>query len=134
MLERIDELMQQGTDFAFETTLATKSHASRIKCAKKQGYLVTLLFFWLRDVKLAEERVKIRVSEGGHNIPQAIIQRRYLAGIRNFFNIYLPVCDNIILLDNSGNTPNFVMQQVAGEPPIILDPDLYRQIKLTANE
>ncbi|HEY0299061.1 MAG TPA: zeta toxin family protein [Arachidicoccus sp.] len=71
MLDRIDELIKQEVDFAFETTLATRTHATRLKKARKQEYLVTLLFFWLRDVELANERVRIRVSEGGHNIPEA---------------------------------------------------------------
>ena len=133
MLSRIDELISQGVDFAFETTLATKSHVTRLEKAQKKGYLVTLLFFWLKDVELAKERVHIRINEGGHSIPEATIIRRYYAGIRNFFGIYLPVCDNVMLLDNSNNTPTFVMQQIKGEAPLILESDVYRQIKLSAN-
>lgn len=133
MLDRIDVLISQGVDFSFETTLASKSHLTRIEKAQKKGYLVTLLFFWLRDVELAKERVQIRVSEGGHSIPEATIIRRYYAGIRNLFGIYLPVCDNVMLLDNSNNTPTFVMQQIKGEKPLILDANVYRQIKLSTN-
>jgi len=69
MLDRIDELISQGVDFSFETTLASKSHLTRIKKAQKEGYLVTLLFFWLRGVELAKERVQIRISEGGPFYP-----------------------------------------------------------------
>jgi predicted ABC-type ATPase len=76
MLTRIDELISQKVDFAFETTLATKSHVTRIKKAQKLGYLITLLFFWLRDVELAKKRVVIRINEGGHSIPDATIVRR----------------------------------------------------------
>jgi predicted ABC-type ATPase len=133
MLERIDALIASGTELAFETTLATKSHAPRLKRAQKQGYLVTLLFFWLRDVELAKERVHIRVSEGGHNVADDVIERRYYAGIKNMFNVYTPVCDNLMLLDNSNNTPNFVMQQVKGNAPLILDADAYSQIRLLSN-
>lgn len=96
MLDRIDELVSEGVDFAFETTLAAKSHVTRIKKAQNQKYMVTLLYFWLKDVELAKERVLIRVSEGGHSIPEATIIRRYYAGIRNFFGIYLPICDNVM--------------------------------------
>ena len=69
MLERIDELLAQNVDFAIETTLTTLSYQKTIEFAKSKGYTVTLLFFWLRDVNLAIERVKARVVEGGHSIP-----------------------------------------------------------------
>lgn len=133
MLNRINELISQGVDFSFETTLASKSHLTRIKKAQKEGYLVTMLFFWLRDVELAKERVQMRINEGGHSIPEATIIRRYYSGIKNLFGIYLPVCDNVMLLDNSNNTPTFVMQRIKGEMPLILDADAYHQIELSAN-
>lgn len=73
MLQRINELINQNADFAFETTLTTLSYQSTIERAKEKGYNVSLLFFWLNDVNLAIERVKTRVSEGGHNIPEEVI-------------------------------------------------------------
>lgn len=69
--------------------------------AKEKGYLVTLLFFWLQNSDLAKERVKIRVSEGGHNIESKVIERRYERGIKNLFDIYLPIVDGALLFDNS---------------------------------
>ena len=101
MLNRIDELIQKNESFAFETTLATKSYKNKIIFAKEKGYHVVLLFFWLQDVELAIERVKQRVNEGGHNIESNVIQRRYLNGIKNFFDIYLEIVDEILLFDNS---------------------------------
>ena len=68
-----------------------KSHKNKILKAKEQGYRVTLLFFWLNNVKLAKERVKSRVKEGGHNIPNDVIKRRYFKGIKNLFNIFLNI-------------------------------------------
>ena len=70
MIERIDELLNSGVNFAFETTLTTLAYLNTIKLAKEKGYTVTLIYFWLNDVNLAIERVKTRVNEGGHNIPQ----------------------------------------------------------------
>lgn len=67
MLGRINELLESEQTFAFETTLATRSHKQRIKRAKQKGYNTKLLFFWLESIELAKERVEIRVSEGGHN-------------------------------------------------------------------
>lgn len=101
MLNRIDELMLQGVDFAFETTLATKTYQHRVKEAQKMGYHVSLLFFWLNSVELAKERVRYRVSEGGHNIPSEVIERRYYRGLRNLFEIYFSVCNDVLLMDNS---------------------------------
>lgn len=78
MLERINELLKNEESFAFETTLSTKSYKNKIKEARQKGYTVTMLFFWLQNVELAKERVKIRVSEGGHNIESDVIERRYI--------------------------------------------------------
>lgn len=101
MLKRINELLETNKNFAFETTLATKSYKSKIAEAKSKNYNVTLLFFWLQNVELAIERVKTRVLEGGHNIETEVIKRRYLNGIKNLFDIYLPIADEVMIFDNS---------------------------------
>ena len=75
MLKRIDALLLSGKDFAFETTLSTRHFVNTIKEARKKGYYVTVLYLWLNSYKLAIERVKIRVEEGGHNIPEEVIKR-----------------------------------------------------------
>ena len=80
MVERIDELLDSGVDFAFETTLTTLSYLNTIKPAKGKGYSVELLYFWLNGVNPAIERVNTRVIEGGHNIPEETIKRRYFGG------------------------------------------------------
>jgi predicted ABC-type ATPase len=110
MLERIDELTNSGVDFAFETTLTTLSYVNTIKIAKEKGYFVTLLFFWLNDVNLAIERVKNRVSEGGHNIPEDVIRRRYFRGISNLSNKFIELCDFWIAIDNSSRPFNFIAE------------------------
>jgi predicted ABC-type ATPase len=101
MLNRINELLFESQTFAFETTLSTKSYRNKIIEAKGQGYRVTLLFFWLQNIELAKERVKTRVLEGGHNIEPEIIERRYIRGIENLFDIYLPIVDGALIFDNS---------------------------------
>ncbi len=88
MLSRIQELKQKGVNFAFETTLASRSFVNVIESCKKDGYSVTLLYFWLSSPELAIKRVQERVKEGGHNIPEDIINRRYLKGLKNLFNLY----------------------------------------------
>jgi len=101
MLNRIKELLSQNENFAFETILSTRSYKNKIVEAKEKGYRVILLFFWLQNIELAKERVKIRVSEGGHNIEPDVIERRYLKGIKNLFEIYLPIVDGAFIFDNS---------------------------------
>jgi len=102
MLDRINKLITKGQDFAFETTLATKSYRNFILEAKENGYHTTLLFFWLRSSDLAVKRVETRVKEGGHNIPEDVIRRRYKNGLKNFFDIYESIVDEWMFIDNSG--------------------------------
>ncbi len=101
MINRINDLLENNETFSFETTLATRSYKNKILEAKEQGYTTILLFFWLDNVELAKERVKTRVVEGGHNIPEDVIERRYLRGIKNLFEIYLPIVDITLIFDNS---------------------------------
>ena len=101
MLQRMDDLLSEGADFAFETTLATRSYVKFIERAHAKGYFVTLLYFWLPTPEQAIERVATRVSEGGHNIPSDVIRRRYANGLRNLTMLYTPVCDFWTIYDNS---------------------------------
>ncbi|MDD3875181.1 MAG: zeta toxin family protein [Bacteroidales bacterium] len=102
-LKRIQELIKLKKDFGFETTLSTKSYVNTIRQAKLTGYNITMVFFWLNSPKLATERVKSRVEAGGHNIPQDVIARRYLSGIKNLFHLYIPISDYWMVIDNSSN-------------------------------
>ncbi len=101
MIERVMHLMKEGQDFAFETTLATRSYVKLIKKAQSVGYFVSLIFFSLPTPKQAVQRVARRVSQGGHNIPTDVIYRRYDAGLRNFFQLYSPLVDFWSLYDNN---------------------------------
>lgn len=129
MLNRLDELFTHDENFAFETTLATKIYKQKILKARNNSYNVTLLFFWLKDVELAKERVKTRVQEGGHNIPTDIIERRYLNGIKNLFDIYLPIVDQALIFDNSEGTPDLIAEKNLDEEISILDEEKYNKIK-----
>ena len=108
MLSRIKDLLSRNESFSIETTLATRSYFSLIEKAHQQGYEVTLLYFWLKSPEQAMERVAERVSKGGHNIPKDIIIRRYYEGIDNLFNIYMPIVDTWVLVNNS-ETPRIIV-------------------------
>ncbi|MBA3899996.1 MAG: zeta toxin family protein [Bacteroidetes bacterium] len=129
MLHRMNELLESKEDFAFETTLATKSFKNLISKAKESGYLVNLIFFWIESVELAEKRVQIRVSEGGHNIPKEIIRRRYYRGLKNLFNIYHEICDIVLIYDNSKNFPELVYEKVAQNESLVHNQEKFNKIK-----
>ena len=108
MLERIHQLAKQEKNFAFETTGASKSFAPFLLNCKKQGYELDLLFLSLESPRLAVKRVAGRVAQGGHDIPTAIVKRRYDKGIINLFKLYMPIVDNWALYDNSENYPELI--------------------------
>ena len=110
MMERIEELIDKGETFGVETTLATRTLVRVITEAQQKGYVVTLVFFWLKMPELAVERVKLRVEAGGRYVPEATIRRRYDVGIRNLFNLYIPVCDYWIMIDNSNNPSTIIAE------------------------
>lgn len=134
MLKRIDELLSENQTFAFETTLSTKSYKNKILEAKSNGYTVTLLFFWLRTIELAKERVKTRVMEGGHNIEENVIERRYKNGIKNLFDIYLPIVDEAFIFDNSEGEPFLLAKKLNNEKIDILENKDFENLKKLYNE
>ena len=128
MLRRIDDLLKEDIDFAFETTLATKSCKNTILKAQEKGYSVTLLFFWLQNVELAKRRVEKRVSEGGHNIDSKVIERRYYAGIKNLFEIFFSVADTVLIYDNTGGNHIFVARKDLESDVDVIDNHIYNKI------
>ena len=129
MLKQIWELMEDEVDFAFETTLATRSYVSFIKEAKKKGYEINLLYFWLKNPEFAIQRVAQRVSKGGHNIPNQVIIRRYYRGIKNLFDLYIPVCDTWMVIDNMDLIPEIIAQNgLKSDKPEILDENNWDKI------
>lgn len=112
MLQRIDTLLSRHVSFAIETTLATRSYKNLVERAKASGYQVILLFFWLSSPEMAEMRVAQRVASGGHNIPKDVIHRRYWAGLRNLFEIFVPIVDLWSLYDNNTETQPIVKNSI----------------------
>lgn len=128
MLERIQNLIANGTDFALETTLATRTHANVIKYAQENGYKVTLVFFWLNLPSLAIERVRMRVESGGHNIDEKIIRRRYEIGIKHLFSLYIPLCEYWMIINNSTIPPELIAEGGKNVEPKIYNKPTYNKI------
>ncbi|MDI1234931.1 MAG: zeta toxin family protein [bacterium] len=129
MLNRINELMKSDSNFAFETTLSTKSYKNKIALAKQNNYKVILLFFWLRKVELAIKRVEKRVVEGGHSIETEIIKRRYVNGIKNLFKIYIPIVDEIMIFDNSEGKYDLIAEKTSDSELHIINAKKYYDLK-----
>ena len=129
MLARMDELLQKGETFAFETTLATKSYKQKIEWAQANGYEVTLLFFWLDSPNMAKKRVAQRVAEGGHSIPSETIERRYHNGITNLFAIYIDMVDICYIFDNSEGRKELIAQKERHKDIVIYNNDKFNLMK-----
>ena len=110
MLEEIHNHVRRGESFAFETTLSGRGYAGLIPGWREQGYIVKLFFLRLASPELAVARVRQRVREGGHNIPERVIRRRFAGGLRNFETLYKPVVDEWALYDNSGGEPVLIKE------------------------
>lgn len=128
MLQRVDHLIKQGVDFAFETTLPTRSYVQTIRRAKEAGYTITLFFVYLSSAEMAVDRVAKRVSMGGHNIPTDVVHRRYERALTNLFTLYLPICDSFLIINNSGDEPVEITQGGLLKPTIVLDQILWNYL------
>ena len=105
MLNMIDDYVSRGRSFAFETTLSGRGYARMIPRWQEQGYRVRLYFLTLPSAEVAVNRVRQRVAEGGHHVPEEVIRRRLDAGRRNFDIIYRELVDEWSLYDGSGDVP-----------------------------
>ena len=114
MLEAIAQHVARRESFAFETTLSGKAYARQIPQWRQLGYHVELFFLSLPSADVAVQRVAERVRQGGHDIPETTIRRRFVSGRRLFSDVYQPLVDKWVLYDNAGDEP--VMMDWSGKP------------------
>jgi predicted ABC-type ATPase len=134
MLEQIHSLGNRGVDFGFETTLSGKAYVKVLQDMKKGGYLIHLFFLWISDVGLAVERIRLRVRNGGHPIPEDVVRRRFGRSLPNFLSFYKPLADSWAIFDNSGDVPKMIAFEESGKNEI-LDTDLFNLlIKYRGNQ
>src|ERR1035437_2342419 len=134
MIHRVNELIEQQVDFAFETTLSTLSLQGIIASAKEKDYVITLVYIWLKSPEMAIQRVRKRVSEGGHDIPDETIIRRYNSGLNNLFELYMPISDFWMVIDNSESPLTLVAEGLINEEEQIYNKDIWDKIKSLTNE
>ncbi len=129
MLQRIDELLPQKVDFAIETTLSTRSYVQLVRRAQALGYKVHLIFFFLENEEQAIARVAQRVSNGGHGIPEEDIRRRFTRGIYNLINLYMPICDSVLVYNNMRTPAQLVARKKTQTGAIgVIESEMWKQL------
>ena len=126
MLKRIHNLAHQRSDFAFETTGSSTTFAPFLSSCKKNGYEINLLYLWLESPELALARVASRVENGGHNIPEQVVRRRYKKSLKNLFHLFMPVVDNWIIYDNSTDHPKLIAKKKTNSDIIVTSKNTWK--------
>lgn len=108
MVEEIRGYVARRESFAFETTLSGRFYARHITQWQEAGYRIKLIFLSLSDVATALERVRIRVAQGGHNVEEPVIRRRFDKGWNNFHNVYKELVNSWVLYENSAERPQLI--------------------------
>lgn len=121
MLDRIRLLANARVDFAFETTCAGRGHVRLLERLRMDGYRLMLVFLWLPSPDTALARVARRVADGGHGIPKAVVIRRYVAGLSNMRNIYLPLVDHGLVYDNSDGSGTLIAERPLDKTIVVHD-------------
>ena len=129
MLGRIHQLRDRGESFALETTLASRSYVPFLRQAQEAGYLVHIAYIWLVSVDLALSRIALRVQQGGYDVPRETVERRYLRGLRNFFELHRPLANTWTLCDNSGEELVIVARSERDAEPEVLHQQKYDTIR-----
>lgn len=101
MLTRLHQLADASEDFAFESTLSSRTFAPFLRDLKARGYGVAIYYFSLANASLAVRRVKLRVALGGHDVPSDVVKRRFGRSVHNFFSLYAPLASRWAVFDNS---------------------------------
>ncbi len=127
LLQEIDGFISHKYDFAFETTLAGKTYVNLIKEAKSKGYFIHIFFLWIPSIQLAKQRIKQRVKQGGHHVPDEDVKRRLNRSLKNFFDLYKPLVDAWDIFDNSKMDPVLIVK--FNEKGLqVIDKSLYKQL------
>jgi predicted ABC-type ATPase len=129
MLVRLRELAAEGVDFAFETTLASRTFAPWLREQIAAGASFRIVFLWVPSADFCVRRVLERKRSGGHFVPEETIRRRYEAGLRNFFTLYRPIATSWRFYDNT--TEYKMIAEGAGSVLTVHDETLWRTLEAT---
>ncbi len=130
MLTRMNDLAREGADFAFETTLASRSFAPWLQSLRGRGYRSHVIFLSLPSADLAVARVRDRVEMGGHHVPDDVVRRRFVRGLSNFFSLYRDAADSWQFYDNSTvAAPRLIAERETGLEDRVFDPAAWKSIQ-----
>jgi predicted ABC-type ATPase len=130
MLDRVHELAREGRDFAFETTLASRTFAPWLRGLQAKGCKFHLVYLWLPTVELAIARVAERVRRGGHAVPEGIVRRRYDRSLDNFFNLYSQFANSWMMMDNSiRRRPRVIAKRAIGRTVRVFSADQWSALR-----
>ena len=111
----------------------TLQEACDFTAVHSKGWKIILFYLWIPSAEFSRERVRQRVADGGHNIPDEAIARRYNRTVSNFINVFAPSCDEVMCYDNSRPEPLPVFADFEGERTV-LDDDRYQSILRSYHE
>lgn len=132
MLERLHQLADAGEDFAFESTLSSRTFAPFLRNLKARGYGVAIYYFSLANAQLAVRRVKLRVAMGGHDVPTDVVRRRFRRSLNNFYTLYAPLASRWAVFDNSTPPHARLVATSEGDNLTITEPALWLKLQKTA--
>jgi predicted ABC-type ATPase len=132
-LREIHANIDKQVDFAFETTLAGRSHISLLKKLRNDGWQIIMFFLWIPNATFSKSRVRERARQGGHDIPDETIYRRFPRIMHNLIKTYIPLCDKVFCYDNS--KPKYApVFEKSGTDLHIFDQKIYERIIGQSNE
>ena len=132
-LSEVHKNIERGMDFSFETTLAGRSYINLLKKLRQQDWQIVLFFLWIPDADFSKDRVRQRVRDGGHDIPDEAIYRRYPRIMHNLINVFLPLFDKVSCYDNSNPGPELVFEHdINGNSKV--NRDIYERILRCADD
>jgi predicted ABC-type ATPase len=130
MLERLRTLAGLHRDFGFETTLSGRLHARWLREHQAAGYRTHLIFLSLPSADLAVARVADRVRRGGHHVPDTVVRRRFVAGLKNLFAVYMPAVDAWNVYDNADVvSPRLIASRAFGASIVVADAEVWKHLK-----
>ena len=129
MLGRLHDLASLRANFAFETTLASRTFAPFLRRLQQDGYFVHLAYVWVPSAAVSVQRVAARVRAGGHHVPDNDIRRRYGNSLKNLFQLSLALADEWRVVDNSGSPATLVASGQRLQSRRIYDPSLWEHLE-----
>lgn len=132
MLRRLRELAATKVSFAFESTLSSRTFAPFLARCKAQGYRIQIFYVALPSAELAVDRVALRVRFGGHNIPTEVVERRFLRSLKNLFELYIPLADRWVVLDNADGALK-PLASGTGRSTRVKEREAWQELKLKAH-